>query len=103
MSNRHLSRLAACLIVAGALGACASTPKSEGTGEYVDDTVLTAKVKTALLNEPSVSGLAVNVETFKGIVQLSGFVKSPFERERAVDIAAKVNGVKQVKNDILIR
>lgn len=97
------SRVAASLIVAMTLAACAATPKQEGTGEYLDDTVVTAKVKTALLNDPMVSGLAVNVETFKGIVQLSGFVKTATERDRAVELARKVGGVTQVKNDILIR
>lgn len=85
------------------LAACAATPKSEGTGEYVDDTVVTTKVKAALLSDPVVSGLAVNVETFKGTVQLSGFVKTAAERDRAVEVTRKVGGVAQIKNDILIR
>lgn len=91
------------LCIALALTACASTGRQEGTGEYVDDTVVTTKVKAALLNDPTVSGLAVNVETFKGTVQLSGFVKSAAERDRAVELTRKVGGVSTVKNDILIR
>ena len=85
------------------LGACASTDKKESTGEYFDDSVLTTKVKAALLKDPVVSGLAVNVETFKGVVQLSGFVKTAAERNRAVEVARAVPGIKQVRNDILIR
>ena len=55
---------------------CASTHKQEGTGEYVDDSVITTKVKAAILNEPALSSAEINVETFKGVVQLSGFVNS---------------------------
>ena len=67
--------LFAILAVAGMMG-CASTTKSEGTGQYVDDSVITAKVKTAIFEEPSLKSAEINVETFKGIVQLSGFVSS---------------------------
>jgi osmotically-inducible protein OsmY len=91
------------VIVALALGACAGTSQKESTGEFFDDTVLTGKVKTALLGDPAVSGLAVNVETFKGVVQLSGFVKTSAERNRAAELARGVKGVKEVKNDILLR
>jgi hyperosmotically inducible protein len=103
MSARQLGRLITCVILALALAACAATRQQESTGEYFDDSTLTAKVKAVLLDDPLVSGLAVNVETFKGVVQLSGFVKTRAERDRAVDLARKVGGVKQVKNDILIR
>jgi osmotically-inducible protein OsmY len=106
MNNNTTSRLGRWMtlgVLSLFLAACAGTPKTEATGEYVDDTVITTKVKAALLNDPVVSGLAVNVETFKGIVQLSGFVKTATERDRAVEVARKVGGVEQVKNDILIR
>ena len=103
MQTRQISRFLAAAAVALGLAACASSPQKEGTGEYFDDTVLTTKVKAVLLNDPTVSGLAVNVETFKGVVQLSGFVKTAAERARAVELAREVGGVKQVKNDILLR
>lgn len=103
MKAFQLSKLLASAVIAASLVACAGTPKQESTGEYLDDTVLTAKVKSALLNDPTVSGLAVNVESFKGTVQLSGFVKSADEREKAVQVARKVGGVKQIRNDILLR
>lgn len=103
MITSRISRVLASLIVALALAACASTGQQASTGEYIDDTVITTKVKTALLNDPVVSGLAVNVETFRGVVQLSGFVKTASERERAVRLTREVGGVKQVKNDILLR
>ncbi len=76
--TRKLATLVGILFVAMALG-CASTSKQEGTGEYVDDTVITGKVKTAIFNEPSLKSAEINVETFKGVVQLSGFVSSPGE------------------------
>ncbi len=82
---------------------CASTSTREGTGEYVDDTVITAKVKTALFNEPALKSLQINVETFKGVVQLSGFVSSQDNISKAVEIARTVNGVTSVRNDIRLR
>jgi len=82
---------------------CASTRTAESTGEYIDDTALTTKVKAALLNDAEVSGSAINVETFKGTVQLSGFAKTQAERQRAYDLALKVKGVSSVKNNILIK
>lgn len=103
MAITRLTRILAAAFVALALAACASTDKREGTGEYFDDSVLTTKVKAALLKDPAVSGLAVNVETFKGVVQLSGFVKTSAERNRAVELARAVAGVKQVRSDILLR
>jgi osmotically-inducible protein OsmY len=82
---------------------CASTPKQEGTGEYVDDTVITTKVKAAILDDPSLKSAEINVETFKGIVQLSGFVSSQANINRAVDVARSVAGVKSVKNDMRLK
>lgn len=97
-----LRALLIAALVAVAAG-CAGTRTQESTGEYIDDTVLTARVKAALLNDPSVSGLAINVETFKGYVQLSGFAKNEAERKRAHDLAHAVKGVSIVQNDILIK
>jgi osmotically-inducible protein OsmY len=82
---------------------CASTPKQEATGEYVDDTVITGKVKTAIFNEPSLKSAEINVETFKGIVQLSGFVSSPAAETTAMAVARNVGGVKSVKNDMRLK
>ncbi|MDP2153085.1 MAG: BON domain-containing protein [Methylotenera sp.] len=86
-----------------ALVGCASTSKSEGTGEYIDDSVITAKVKAAVLNDTNLKSAEINVETFKGVVQLSGFVNSEADISRAVDVARKVNGVKSVKNDMRLK
>jgi hyperosmotically inducible periplasmic protein len=95
------------LIVAVFLGmaliGCASTSTQESTGEYIDDTTITTKVKSKLLLAKDTTGTAINVETFKGIVQLSGFVKSDQERKRAGEIARTVEGVVEVENKISIR
>jgi hyperosmotically inducible protein len=100
--TRKLATLVGILFVTAALG-CASTAKHEGTGEYVDDTVLTTKVKAAILNEPSLKSAEINVETFKGVVQLSGFVSSQGAENTAVAVARKVEGVKSVKNDMRLK
>lgn len=84
-------------------GGCASTPQTDGTGEYVDDSVVTTKVKAALVNDPNVSAAEVNVETFKGVVQLSGFVNSRADMNRAIELARNVPGVKSVKNDMRLK
>ena len=96
---KRFSAVLAAIAMATTLG-CASTAKSEGTGEYVDDTVITAKVKTAILNKPGLKSAEINVETFKGVVQLSGFVAQPSDQQLAVATAQAVGGVKSVKNDM---
>jgi osmotically-inducible protein OsmY len=82
---------------------CASTPKQEGTGEYVDDTVITTKVKAAILNEPTLKSAEINVETFKGTVQLSGFVSSRADIDKAIEVTRSVKGVQSVKNDMRLK
>jgi osmotically-inducible protein OsmY len=82
---------------------CASTEKHEGTGEYVDDSVITTKVKSAIFNEPTLKSAEINVETFKGVVQLSGFVNSRDDINRAVEVARSVKGVTSVKNDMRLK
>ena len=82
---------------------CASTPKQEGTGEYIDDTLITTRVKAAILAEPGLRSAEINVETFKGIVQLSGFVAAPANISKAAEVARGVSGVKSVKNDMRVK
>ena len=96
------STLVAALMLTAVVG-CASTQKHESTGQYVDDTVITTSVKAAILNEPSLKVAEINVETFKGEVQLSGFVRSEDNIVTAVKVARGVNGVKSVKNDMRIK
>ena len=86
-----------------AVAGCASTPTKEGTGEYVDDSVLTTKVKAAVFNEPTLKTNEINVETFKGVVQLSGFVAQPADIAKAGEVARGVKGVKSVKNDLRMK
>ena len=99
---RKFASIAGVLLVATAMG-CASTSKQEGTGEYVDDTVVTGKVKAAILAEPTLKSAEINVETFKGVVQLSGFVSSAANESTAVAVTRKVEGVKSVKNDMRLK
>ena len=82
---------------------CAVVRDQSSVGEYVDDAVITTTVKAVILNEKFMNGVAVNVETFKGTVQLSGFVKTAADRDKAVILARSVKGVTQVKDDIIIR
>ncbi len=82
---------------------CASTETSSGTGEYIDDTVITTKVKAAIFNDSTLKSAEINVETFKGTVQLSGFVSSQSDIDRAVSIARDVKGVKSVENDMELK
>jgi osmotically-inducible protein OsmY len=81
----------------------ASKSKKESPGEYVDDAVITAKVKAAVLEEPSLKSAEINVETSKGRVQLSGFVRSRADINKAVEVAKRVKGVKSVKNDMILK
>ncbi len=82
---------------------CASTPRHEGTGEYVDDSVITTKVKAMLFDEPNLRSGQINVETFKGVVQLSGFVSTQADINRAVQVTRSVKGVESVKNDMRLK
>ena len=100
--SKYLSALFMAFMLATAVG-CASTQKQEGTGEYIDDSVLTTKVKAAIFNEPTLKSAEINVETFKGVVQLSGFVSSQAAVNKAAEIARSISGVKSVKNDMRVK
>jgi len=99
-----LVSLLACSSVAfvGVAG-CAGGPLAKSTGEYIDDAAITAKIKGALLEDPAVSGLAVNVDTYKGVVQLSGFVDTAQQKSRAEQIAHNVPGVSSVQNRLTVK
>jgi osmotically-inducible protein OsmY len=99
---KHISTIILAVMLATVIG-CASTPKKEGTGEYIDDSVITTKVKAAVFNEPSLKSTEINVETFKGEVQLSGFVNSEADIKKAVEVARSVKGVTSVKNDMQLK
>jgi hyperosmotically inducible protein len=103
---KQLSKFATAVFVAATLvtvAGCASTATSQGTAGYVDDTVITTKVKAAIFNEPTLKVAEINVETFKGVVQLSGFVNSQGDINKAVEVARGVGGVKSVKNDMRLK
>lgn len=100
--TKYLSAVFLAATLVTAVG-CSSTAKQEGTGEYVDDSVITTKVKAAVFNEPMLKSAEINVETFKGVVQLSGFVSSASAANKAVEVARTVGGVTSVKNDMRIK
>jgi osmotically-inducible protein OsmY len=96
------STLVAALMLSTIVG-CASTAKQESTGQYIDDSAITTGVKAAILNAPTLKVSEINVETFKGTVQLSGFVSSAENIATASSVARSVNGVKSVKNDLRLK
>lgn len=98
----NLVKLLAVLSIVLVVG-CAASPKHEGTGEYIDDTVITTKVKAAIFNEPTLKSMEINVETFKGRVQLSGFVSTQANASTAVSVARGVTGVRDVKDDMRLK
>lgn len=101
ITKRFASLFFALLMLS--LAGCAATATKEGTGGYVDDTVITTKVKAAIFNEPTLKSFEIKVETYKGVVQLSGFVAQRQEAATAANVAAGVMGVQSVKNDIRLR
>lgn len=100
--NKVLSAAFLAVTLVSVVG-CASTSQKQGTGEYVDDAVITTKVKAALFNEPSLKSFEIKVDTFKGAVQLSGFVNSQADINKAVEVARSVKGVTSVKNDMRLK
>ncbi len=105
--NQNLSRrlLLSSFAIGSAtlLAACVASPRTESTGEYVEDSVLTARVKAAVLAEPGLRSAEINVETFKGRVQLSGFVGTQADIDRAVAMVGGMAGVRSVKNDMRLK
>lgn len=99
---KHFITIFTAVVFMSILG-CASTTKSEGVGAYLDDSVITTKVKAAVFNEPTLKATEINVETYKGVVQLSGFVTSQSSIDRAEEVARGVKGVKSVQNDMRVK
>lgn len=92
-----------CFALVTAFMGCAATPKHESTGQYVDDSVITTKVKAAIFNESTLKTLQINVKTYKGVVQLSGFVDSAQSVTKAGEVARHVEDVVSVQNDLLVK
>lgn len=90
-------------LVGALVAGCAGGRSSKSTGDYVDDAAITTKVKTALLRDKTVGGLAIDVDTTKGRVRLGGTAKTETERSRAAELARSVDGVLSVQNDIVVR
>ena len=99
---KRIATVFAALTLAILVG-CAATPKTEGTAGYVDDSVITTKVKAAIFAEPTLKSAEINVETFKGVVQLSGFVSTQANMYKAAEVARGVGGVTNVKNDMRLK
>jgi len=103
---KTIQRISVLVLAAAAfttMVGCASTATKESTGQYVDDTAITAKVKAAIFNEPTLKSAEINVETFKRVVQLSGFVSSQADIQKATAVARGVEGVASVKNDMRMK
>ena len=90
-------------VIIAIFAACASTSTSEGTGKYVDDSYITTKVKSLLAADDFLKSFAITVETYKGTVQLSGFVNSKGAVDKAGDIAKSVKGVTSVQNNLIVK
>ena len=103
MQKSALVRLFAAFMMVGVIGCTESSRTSESTGAYVDDAAITTKVKSAILAEPGLHSMQIGVETYKDVVQLSGFVDTPDAKAKAAEVAASVPGVKSVKNNLVVK
>lgn len=100
--SKMLSRLALAVMVVAAVG-CAAPSKQQTTGEYIDDSVITTRVKAAIWDDQTLRMNEISVETFDGVVQLSGFVSSQSNIARSLSVARSIEGVKSVKNDMRLK
>ena len=96
------ARVGLMLIAAVAVGACSATRTQQSAGEVVDDSTLTAKVKAALIEDPVTKARQIDVETYRGVVQLGGFVDSSEQKARAAEVARSISGVQDVRNDLRV-
>lgn len=104
MAKFHrILQLIVCIGLLTSFTACAATPKRASTGQYVDDSVITTKVKAAIFKEDSLKTMQINVKTYKAVVQLSGFVDSANSVKKAAEVAKSVEGVASVENDLLVK
>ena len=100
--NRRFLKLIAIMGALAVVGACSSTRTQESAGEVIDDSVLTSKVKMALIDDPVTKAGQINVETYRGVVELGGFVDNAQQKDQATKVARSVTGVKEVRNDLRI-
>jgi osmotically-inducible protein OsmY len=98
-----IKRIGTGVLVAALMAGCASGPTQSSTGEYIDDSAITAWVKTAIFNDPTLKTAQIGVESYKGVVQLSGFVDSKEAVAKATQVASSVKGVKSVRNSLIVK
>lgn len=98
-----ITKLMVCLCLITAFLGCNATQNKESTGQYIDDSAITTKIKAGIFDDLRLKSLQIEVQTFKGIVQLSGFVDSPQKANIAGEVAGLVAGVKEVKNDLVVK
>jgi len=103
MKSRHFQLAAAAAVMIVQTAGCAVARDQQSVGSYIDDTTITTRVKARMAEDPAVSAMSIQVETLKGVVQLSGFAKNSAERDQAATIAANVKGVTRVTNDIIVK
>lgn len=103
LTLRRTTKILACMFLLVAFVGCSAANKRGSAGDYVDDTVITTKVKAAIFEEPTLKTMQINVKTFQGEVQLSGFVDSAQNVAKAGEIARSVDGVAKVSNDLIVR
>lgn len=104
MKTLHLAAaLVAVGLLAGPIAACSSSPKSESTGEYIDDAAISGKVRATLLGDKDLNVFQIDVTTYKGVVQLSGFVDSPAAKARASSVVRGINGVRSISNNLIVK
>ena len=99
----NIFKIILCTLLLASLVSCAGSRTQESTGQYVDDSTITAKVKAAIFEEDSLKSTQITVVTYKGVVQLSGFVNSSKSVNKAGQIAQNIDGVKSVKNDLVVK
>jgi len=99
----RIMQLVVCIGLMTVFTACAANQKHESTGEYVDDSVITTKVKAAIFKEDTLKSLQISVKTYKSVVQLSGFVDSAQNVAKAADVAKRVEGVASVENSLVVK
>ncbi|MDD2274103.1 MAG: BON domain-containing protein [Desulfuromonadaceae bacterium] len=99
----RITKLLVCFSLITAFLGCNATQKKESTGQYIDDSAITTKIKTGIFDDLRLKTLQIEVQTFKGVVQLSGFVDSQQHANIAGEIAGLVPGVKEVRNDLVVK
>lgn len=102
-NSSSIMKIVLCALLLSFVTGCAATPTRESTGQYIDDSAITAKVKAAIFAEESLKTLQITVETFKGTVQLSGFVDTPEHAVKAGQVARNVEGVRAIRNNLLVK